>query len=220
VKNVTGGRRERKKHATSVALQEAALRLFRAQGFAATTVEEIAEAADVSTRTFFRHFHSKEAVLFSDDADRHERWVEVLEARPADEPILQTLREASREMAADYGDEVVALRWELGAREGRITSHLMRTATEWEHLVATEVARRLGLASSYELPARLTAAVASAAWRIAQTRWVREHGAHPLETHLDEAFDALDRITSSTPVVDLRNDRNDRSTDEKVRPLR
>ena len=213
MKNVTGGRRERKKHATSVALQEAALRLFRDQGFAATTVEEISEAADVSTRTFFRHFHSKEAVLFSDDADRHERWVEVLRARPADEPILRTLREASREMAPDYGDDIVALRWELGAREGRITSHLMRTATEWEHLVATEVAARLQLASSYDVPARMTAAVASAAWRIAQTRWVRDRGATSLEAHLDEAFDALDHITASAAVVDLRID------DEKVRPL-
>ena len=219
MKNVTGGRRERKKHATSIALQEAALRLFREKGFAATTVEEIAEAVDVSTRTFFRHFHSKEAVLFSDDADRHDRWVEVLRARPADEPVMTTLREASREMAADYGDDVVALRWELGSREGRVTSHLMRSATEWEHLVATEVADRMELASSYELPARMTAAIASAAWRIAQTRWVRDPSDTPLAAHLDEAFDALDRITApapatpAAPLIDVREH-------EKVRPHR
>ena len=69
---MTMGRRERKKAATRQALADAALRLFLEHGYDQVTVRDIAEAADVSTTTLFKHFPGKEALVFDEDAD-HER---------------------------------------------------------------------------------------------------------------------------------------------------
>ncbi len=84
----TLGRRDRKRHATRHAIVEAALDLFEQQGFAATTVDEIAERADVAQRTFFRHFPTKEAVLFPDREDGDRAFRAAVAARPAGEPLL------------------------------------------------------------------------------------------------------------------------------------
>ncbi|CAN3127173.1 TetR family transcriptional regulator [Mycobacterium sp. smrl_JER01] len=59
--------RERKKTQTRLAIRRAAFRLFEEQGYANTTIDQIAEAADVSSRTFYRYFRIKEALLISDD---------------------------------------------------------------------------------------------------------------------------------------------------------
>jgi AcrR family transcriptional regulator len=63
------GRRERKKLRTRALIQNEALRLFLEKGFEATTIEEIAEAADIASSTFFNYFPSKEDVVLQDDLD-------------------------------------------------------------------------------------------------------------------------------------------------------
>ena len=65
----TGGLRERKKAKTKIAIQQHAVRLFREQGFAATTVEQVAEAAEVSPSTVFRYFATKEDLVINDEYD-------------------------------------------------------------------------------------------------------------------------------------------------------
>lgn len=91
----TGSRRERKKQETRAALEEAALRLFAERGYEQTTVEDIADAADVAVRTFFRYFSSKQHVLFGDVAlDIAQRLRQALHRRPVDEPPAAAIRVA------------------------------------------------------------------------------------------------------------------------------
>ncbi|MGW7422037.1 TetR/AcrR family transcriptional regulator [Streptomyces sp. NPDC054813] len=83
--------RERKKLATWHAIRSAALRLFDEQGYEATTVEQIAAAANVSRATFFNYFAGKEAVVFDQAPDERHAWQDLMADRPADEPLWDSL---------------------------------------------------------------------------------------------------------------------------------
>ncbi|WP_069166081.1 TetR/AcrR family transcriptional regulator [Nocardia altamirensis] len=92
------GRRERKKAANRQALADAALRLFLERGFDAVGVREIAEAADVSVATLFKHFPGgKEALVFDQDAGREAALVAAVRERPTGQSIPQALRELLRD---------------------------------------------------------------------------------------------------------------------------
>ena len=86
------GLRDRKKIQTRDAIRREAMRLIQENGYANTTVEQIAEAAEVSPSTFFRHFPSKEMVLMANDLDLVT--IKALEQQPADMPSLQAFRRA------------------------------------------------------------------------------------------------------------------------------
>src|SRR5260370_23745463 len=90
-------RRERKKQQTRDALIHAALELFEAQGYEHTAVREITDRVDVSERTFFRYFASKEDLTLSFVRDGSDALLAALTARPPEEEPLTALREAFRE---------------------------------------------------------------------------------------------------------------------------
>src|ERR1700684_1954710 len=90
---MTMGRRERKKAATRQALADAALRLFLEQGYDQVTVRDIAEAADVSTTTLFKHFPGKEALVFDEDADNEGALVAAVRHRVPRQSIFAALRD-------------------------------------------------------------------------------------------------------------------------------
>src|SRR5262249_5764015 len=100
------GRRERKKAATRQAIADAALRLFLERGYDDVGIREIADAADVSTTTLFKHFPVKEALVFDEDADQEAYLLAAVRERPAGQSIPEALREHAlrRRMAAAGGD--------------------------------------------------------------------------------------------------------------------
>ncbi|CAI9419215.1 TetR/AcrR family transcriptional regulator [Nocardioides sp. T2.26MG-1] len=93
------GLRERKKARTRFEIQQEALRLFREKGYAATTVEQIAEAAEVSPSTFFRYFPTKASLVLTDDFDPV--FIENFRAQPAELGVVAAMRAAVRATFAD-----------------------------------------------------------------------------------------------------------------------
>ncbi|WP_327092342.1 TetR/AcrR family transcriptional regulator [Nonomuraea sp. NBC_01738] len=87
------GRRERKKAATRQAIADAALRLFLERGYDRVSIRDIAEAADVSTTTLFKHFSGKEALVFDEEEDREAELTAVVRQRPAGQGVIEALRE-------------------------------------------------------------------------------------------------------------------------------
>jgi len=87
------GRRERKKAATRQAIADAALELFLQRGYDQVSIRDIADAADVSTTTLFKHFTGKEALVFDQDQDRESELIAAVRQRAAGQGILDALRQ-------------------------------------------------------------------------------------------------------------------------------
>jgi AcrR family transcriptional regulator len=104
------GLRERKKQKTRWAIQEHALRLFAEQGYDATTIDQIAAAAEISPSTFFRYFPTKEDLVIADEYD--DLLVEGLRNQPPEVPPLRAVREVMGETLRQMGPEERARVWE------------------------------------------------------------------------------------------------------------
>ena len=191
------GLRERKKVRTRESLVSAALSLFTTQGFDATTVDQIAAAADVSQRTFFRYFLTKEDVALEPVRQVESRFLEVLRRQPLGAPPMQALRESSRQTWRRLEEEQQMER-HLGAvlLVARTPALAMADAGRSEaHMraLAEEVQRRLGTTDDAEIQAELVVEMFAAANRIAQRRWLRgaSRDLNDLQGELDGAMEVL-----------------------------
>ena len=143
------GRRERKKAATRQALDDAALRLFLERGFDGVTVTEIADAADVSVATLFKHFPSKEALLFDRDADLEAALVAAVRERAEGVPVLDALHAfvvARFERAALPDPELARFR-ALVARTPTLGDYTARMWGRHAEALSAAIADDLGLAA-------------------------------------------------------------------------
>jgi AcrR family transcriptional regulator len=139
------GLRERKKAKTRTAIQEHALRLFAEQGYEETTVEQIADAAEVSPSTFFRYFPTKEDVVMYDALDP--LLLAALDAQPAGLSPVGALRATVREVFGGAPADVLAAQDERAALIFAVPELRMRMLDELVrsmHLFVESVARRAG----------------------------------------------------------------------------
>jgi TetR/AcrR family transcriptional regulator, regulator of mycofactocin system len=137
------GLRERKKQRTRALIASVALELFGQRGYSATTVADIAAAAEVSERTVFTYFPTKEDILFSDHAVFRERLTEALERRPAGTSVLDTLRDFVIENLSAI-DEASRVRWEIVSHDEHLLSHQRARQVELGDTIAAAVAEELG----------------------------------------------------------------------------
>ena len=181
--------RERKKSATRLALEEAALRLVADRGLAQVTVDDIADAVNVSPRTFFNYFPSKDAAITGYDPGRSEHLVAALLARADDEEPLDSMIAVMVEMSCQLVDEaadssVQRSLWLTRLSVIKSDAHLLagfvagNMATERE-LTAT-LARRLGVDPLKDAYPGLVVAVTMAAARIAAMNWATGEGSNSL----------------------------------------
>lgn len=127
------GLRERKKAKTRALIQAEALRLFDEQGYDETSIEQIADAAEVSPSTVFRYFPTKPDLVIYDDLD--ERMLEAFRALPAELSPIQALRVLLRDVFGGLPDAEIEVQL---ARE-----RLMRTVPELRSAMLNELARTL-----------------------------------------------------------------------------
>ena len=145
-----GGRRDRKKSETREALRTEAHRLFAEKGFAKTTIDDITEAADVSRRTFFRYYDSKDDLLQTDVADLLPVMLAALRARPASEPPFTAILAVLRTMIGPDGPPALAQSLASPAEGIRARLSLIRLLAEWEQGIADTLLVRASAAAVAE----------------------------------------------------------------------
>lgn len=177
------GLRERKKSETRQAIADAALDLALRHGPHDVTVDDIAAAADVSPRTVFNHFPSKEAAILGIDPGRRRVLLRSLEERPDDEPPLAALR---RTLAELYAPDRLR-RWRSRARLARehpsLQAAYVGALAELEDDLTAVIGRRTGVDPDTDPYPRLVVAVMAVTMRVSLT--------HAAASHLDDA--ELDR---------------------------
>ncbi|MFD0900663.1 TetR/AcrR family transcriptional regulator [Actinomadura sediminis] len=183
--------RERKKEATRRALHRAAIRLTLDHGLDNVTVEAIADAADVSRRTFSNYFAAKEDALLYGDAERMQSLLRAFESRPPTERSWPALRNSLHALMEEVGEPDPE--WAAQARLARAhPSVLARQLARWaefERTLSSLIAERDGLPPGGPR-ARILAGAFMTSLRIASLAWIDQHPRRPLavvaEEHLDE----------------------------------
>jgi AcrR family transcriptional regulator len=187
--------RERKKAATRNELMTVALRLFDAQGFDNTTVEEIAAAAEVAPRTFFRYFPAKVDVLFADHPEQIELLRQRLATRASDEAVIDAVRRATLErIGAVVADPSPFLtRSRLVASVPAAHAHSRYLDSEYEDVIARALAAARKAQPATDLQVRVIARATWGAVCAARDTWLESGAKLDPPKLVNEAFDLLER---------------------------
>jgi AcrR family transcriptional regulator len=192
------GRRERKKQATRLALKAAALDLVAERGYAHVTVEDIAEAVDVSVRTFFNYFPSKEAAIVGDDPERIVAMKEELVSLPPQMPPLEAVRTVylSRISAIEEDLDISGedhttwlRRFALVRSQPEVLAAFAKHLSLVEQALTDALVERLGGDADTRLYAALVASTSTAVMRAVGTCASGNSSYRSLRESADAAFD-------------------------------
>ena len=187
--------RERKKADTRRRLMTLALRLFEERGFDETTVGELAAAADVAPRTFFRYFPTKVEVLFGDHDELVALLRDTLAARPADESIVHAVRRATlvgiQRLITDPAPYLTRSR--LAASVPAAHARSRQLDADYENVIAEALAADRNTDPATDLRARVIARAAWSATRAAREVWLASAAERDPSRLINEAFDLLEQ---------------------------
>jgi AcrR family transcriptional regulator len=194
-------KRGRKRIATREALERAAWALFARKGFAQTTVEDIAGEANVVTRTFFRYFPSKEAVLYVDSYTMLERFRHVLLARPKSEQlfaaVVASLEELADVVEADRERHLLRSKL-LEDRVGSGNYDYLGVVAAKTAALAAAIATRTG-ADTNDVEVELTSRLALAVMDLSYRQWIATTGRESLRTLVAETARGMVGLVSTAP---------------------
>lgn len=186
-----GGLRERKKAKTKAAIQLHAVRLFREQGYAATTVEQVAEAAEVSPSTVFRYFPAKEDLVVNDDYDPV--IFAAFSAQPPELNLIQAWRNALYEAITRMTEDDVATqldRARLLLSVPELWGATLHSTRDTLEIMMNLSAERVGTAPD-DTALRTTVGAIFGVLLVAALDWVKTESPQIMST-LDEALARLD----------------------------
>jgi AcrR family transcriptional regulator len=192
------GRRERKLQQTRSSLTHSALELFAERGFDAVTVVDIANRSDVDPSTFFRHFRSKESLLFT-DMDNYVATIRpLLDDRPPDEPLIESLRAVSLRLSDSYDYELENLRAELTESSAELRAQVVIHRESMAGDLAQLIGEHLGIDPKADPRPYLAATV----W-IAAFEWFRHRNVSTQRRvkNAARAINDIVEIVQSIPAV-------------------
>jgi len=182
------GLRERKKQATRASLSEVALRLALERGIEQVTVEEIAQAANVSLRTFRNYFPSKAAAIVDLAHNRADSFVAAFKARPAQEELWSALTQALLALYPEEPDRSWTERMRLLRNEPALAAEEYKADLAVQARLADAIAERSGSTVNSDIMAGLTAALVLATAHAALEFWLSSDAGTTLRETLSDAM--------------------------------
>ena len=186
------GLRERKKQKTREAIQREAMRLFQEQGYEATTIEQIAEAVEISPSTFFNYFPSKEDVVFTDPYDP--LFISTFLERPGEESLGTAFRRALVDGLAPVfkrDRDIILARARLAMGVPVLRARVWEEFERAQDLFCAVIAERTGR-DPHDFDLRVTTMVLISALYAAEIEWLRGDGRDDIVDLVNRALDVVE----------------------------
>jgi AcrR family transcriptional regulator len=179
--------RERKRGQTRQRIAEAGLQLFLREGYEATTLDAIAEAAGIARRTFFHYFDSKEALLSAYEDDAEQSFSAALACTPDTMPPFEAMRSAIMAMVSSFGTDDAKAIDRLMRSTAALCARKQADYERLERFVGAALAEKWP-DPDHHLRLRMIAMVGIGTLRIAADRWSADQSTRCIQDYLNDGF--------------------------------